>query len=633
MRNPKAPYRFVFLLIALLLWRAGSLYASHIVGGEMTYRCIGGNNYEIRLDIYQDCLTGHGAARADDDPAFIGVFNLDGGPPSLDSVRSTSSTVVPPNFSNSCVNNPPPTCLTKLTFIFTRTLRPNNSGYRIMYIRCCRNESVNNIMFPNTTGATYFCDIPPNTCNNSAVYKNFPPQIICVNNPLVYDHSASDPDGDSLSYSFCQSFEGGSNQDAKPWPLSTNPGLVRYMPGFSASRPIAGNPTIQINPATGMISGTPNLLGRYVVTVCCDEWRGGKVINTVKREFQFVVTNCSKAVVANIPQFSEEFNTYVVQCNSLQVGFVNQSTGGFAYDWSFGVAGAASTDFQPTYTYPDTGTYVVKLVVNPGSTCPDSISRIVKVYPTHTTDYEFSGLKCPRSEISFTDKSDASFKPIDGWYWNFGDNTESSEQHPKHAWNVGGDYNVMLVSKNVKGCRDTATKVVSIERFVPFAGNDTIIVKGEIINFNATGGNYYVWTPSTGLNFRERNNPTGFYPDTGRYSYNVHISTVTGCEGNDSIKVWVVGQPSLWVPTAFTPNGDGKNDKLRPISVGYANIKYFRVFNRFGEMVYETKTFFDGWDGWFKGETADLGTYFWVLSVTNRFGKDELIKGDAILIR
>lgn len=153
------------------------------------------------------------------------------------------------------------------------------------------------------------------------------------------------------------------------------------------------------------------------------------------------------------------------------------------------------------------------------------------------------------------------------------------------------------------------------------------------INFNATGGVQHIWAPSDKLDFRERSNPTGFYPDTGRYAYNVHISSASGCQGDDSIYVWVVNQPSLWVPNAFTPNGDGRNDRLHPLSVGYSRIKYFRVFNRFGEMVYETKTFFEGWDGWFRGQMADLGTYFWVLNVTNRFGKDELIKGDAILIR
>ncbi|RYD56491.1 MAG: PKD domain-containing protein [Sphingobacteriales bacterium] len=627
---------FIACLLVLLLGSVGQVMASHIVGGELTYRCVGQNVYELRLDIYQDCLNGQDLARAQDTPAFITVFNLDDGTLFNDSISASSFSVVPPEFNNSCVNNAPPTCLTKVTFFKRYTLRPNQRGYRIAYVRCCRNAAINNILFPSETGATYFCDIPPAStasCNSGASFRNFPPQIICINNPLVYDHSASDADGDSLSYTFCESFEGGDNFNPKPFATTQFPRTVLYAPGYSSGRPISGTPALQINPTTGMISGTPNQLGRFVVTVCCNEWRNGELINTVKREFQFVVTNCSKAVVANIPQFSTEFNTYIVECRSQTVSFINQSTGGFAYKWDFGVPGGTSTEFQPTYTYPDTGVYIVKLVVNEGSTCPDSITRFVKVYPEYKADFEFSGLPCPNLPIQFTDLSSATYKPITGWLWNFGDEGISTEQNPTHSFAKGGVYNVALTSTSIRGCVDTARREVAIEDFKPFAGNDTVIVKGEKINFNATGGTEFIWTPSTYLDFSERSNPTGTYPDTGRFTYRVFIKSLKGCQGEDSIRIWVVNQPSLWVPNAFTPNKDGKNDLLRPISAGYTGIKYFRVFNRFGEMVFETNNFYDGWDGWYKGEMADIGTYFWVLSATNRFGQQELVKGDAILVR
>lgn len=622
--------------------------ATHIVGGEITYKCLGGNTYEIRLDIYQDCINGEPQAIAQDIPAFIGIFNAKtpGSYYVIDSMGTmahpdeVTQLLVPPNFNNSCVNNPPPTCLRKVTFIKKYDLPANNDGYRIVYVRCCRNATILNINRPSETGATYFCDIPPSTegiCNNSAVFKNYPPQIVCINNPLVYDHSASDADGDSLSYEFCEAFTGGQPGDPKPNPTpvidKTISAKFGYAPGFSFSRPMLGNPLIQINPTTGIISGTPTIQGRFVVSVCCHEWKHGVMVNTVRREFQFVVTNCSKAVVADIPQFSPEFNTYIVQCKSKTVHFVNHSQGGFAYNWDFGVAGATSTEFEPTYTYPDTGQYIVKLVVNKGSTCPDSISRIVKVYPSYNAEYKYTGLLCPNTDLQFTDLSEATYKPVVSWNWDFGDGATSTDQNPVHAFYKGGDYNVSLISTSVKGCMDTSIHTVAVERFVPFAGNDTIIVRGESINFNATGGAYYTWTPSDRLNFTDINNPTGFYPDTGRYAYNVHIKSLSGCEGNDSIRVRVVEVPSLFVPTGFTPNRDGLNDLLRPITVGYSKIKFFRIFNRWGELVYHTDEFNQGWDGTFKGQTAELGTYFWVLSAVDRFGKDVLIKGDATLIR
>ncbi len=625
-------------IIAILLFFHLPAKASHIVGGDVTYQCLGNSNYKITIEIYEDCLTGQQSAIEEDNPAYLGVYT---GPNFhtvyfYDSISLGSRQTVPVNFSNQCINNYPNTCLYKATFTKTYYLPANTAGYTVVYQRCCRNATILNINNPGSVGATYSCVIPPTTqavCNNSAVFRNYPPQIICMNNPLVYDHSATDPDGDSLSYEFCTSYVGGSTNDAKPTPQPPPFQPVAYISPFSALNPMGGYPQITINSMTGLITGKPNIQGRFVVTVCCHEWRNGVIINTVSRDFQFVVTNCTRAVVADIPKAEPETNTYVVQCKDYTVHFRNTSTGGFSYNWDFGVTGATSTDFEPTYTYPDTGTYLVKLVVNRGSTCPDSTTALVRVYPSFHADYDISGLHCPNSPLSFTDLTASTYKPISSWQWNFGDNQFSSEQNPVHTYAAGNNYNVTLVSKNYLGCTDTITKSVFVENFKPSAGNDTIIVAGEIVNFQATGGIQYLWTPATNLNTSTGPNPVGVYNDTGHYAYNVYIKSTEGCEANDTIRVWVVAQPSWFVPNAFTPNGDGKNDYMRPITVGYSANNYFRIFDRFGEKVYESKDFSQGWDGNYLGKPAELGTYFWELSITDRHGVKEFHKGDLTLIR
>lgn len=642
--------RLFAILVLLSFLCPGTAEASHIVGGEMTYRFLGDSvvsafplkiwgRYQVSLVIYEDCQNGQPEAIEQDNPAFFGVYeaNIPFKFYKADSVTYTSSVSVPANFSNACVSNIPATCLLKKTFVLRLALPPNDFGYIVDYARCCRNASVNNILKPGNTGSLYFCYIPPYPIhNNSAVFKNYPPQIICQNNPLFYDHSATDPDGDSLSYAFTQGLVGADENNIKPYPPDQPPfDTVIYNSGYSSQHPMPGFPQIQIDPKTGVITGTPNTIGRFLVTVACTEYRDGMPVNTVIREFQFVVTSCTKVVVADIPMFSTEPNTYIVNCEDYNVHFVNKSEGGFAYHWDFGLPGDAdsSAEFEPSVTYPDTGTFSVKLIVNPRSTCPDSITRLVKVYPKFHAAFNDSGSLCPGAPIKFTDLSSATIKPITYWKWYFGDGDSILTQNPEHTYRAGGIYNVILISKNIKDCIDTATRQIYINNFIPFAGNDTFIVKEERIQFQANGGTQYLWTPSRYLSDTVTYNPVGYFPDTGKFTYYLHVISPYGCEGDDTITVTVVNQAAFFVPNAFSPNGDGINDVFRPYTIGYKKLNFFRIYNRWGEEVYYSTNLEVGWNGTYNKQQVDMGTYFWHLSYTDRFGNEGYMKGDVHLLR
>lgn len=642
-------YSRFFICVLLLFICIANARATHIVGGEVSYRFLGEKmissirylEYEVNVTIYEDCQNGRPEAIAEDNPAFIGVYEVNRpGLVDIDSgVFFTPPQIrVPANFDNSCVSNVPTVCLLKKTFTKKVLMPSYSAGFVVTYQRCCRNNAIVNIIRPGDNGSTYFCVLPKYPIvNNSAAFKNYPPLIICLNNPLSYDHSAIDQDGDSLSYEFCTAQLGGSPDDSKPNPPSAPPyESVTYIPPFTAANPFTGFPPIQINPRTGLITGTPNRLGRYLVTVCCNEWRNGVLINTIKREFQFVVTDCSKLVVANIPQFSTEPNTYIVNCKDNAVHFVNESKGGFKWHWDFGVTGITtdtSSVTEPDFTYPDTGTFKVTLIVNPGSTCPDSIDRLVKIYPKFYAAFSDSGMLCPGSPLSFKDLSSSTIKPITSWLWKFGDGDSSEVQNPQHTYTNGGMYNVVLMSQNVRGCADTIVRKIIIQNFKPFAGMDTVIVKGESILFNATGGESYKWIPGYNLNNDSIYNPYGYYPDTGAFTYQVDVKSAFGCLGSDTIQVLVVGQAAFYVPNAFSPNGDGDNDIFRPIAVGFRSLNHFRIFNRWGEKVYFGQSLESGWDGNYKGRPAEMGVYFWELSYTDRYGKTGVMKGDVTLMR
>ena len=636
--------KFIFCLGLFTVLTGPMSFASHMIGGDITYKCLGNNRFQITITLFQDALSGLPSVILMDNPADYAIYTQGPNPVlvTYGSVSASSTDTIPPGFSNDCINNYPDTKLRRQIFIFDVTLNPSDVGYYIVYQRCCRNATISNIVTPGNVGVTYLAEIPPFTSgecpNNSAVFKSLPPQIICVNTPFSYDFSASDMDSDSLSYEFCDAHPGGGPNNAKPSGNQIAPPpytSIQYLPPYTSGQPVPGTPPFTIDPVTGVLSGTPTQTGRFIVTVCCHEWRNGTIVNTLSRDVQFVITDCSKNVVADIPVLTDLPNTYIVECEGYTVNFINTSSGGNTYHWDFGVPGATSTQFEPSYTYPDTGTYKVKLVVNPGTTCTDSITRLVKVYPVFKAGFIYAGKMCAGEPIQFTDTSFATFPPVISWKWSFGDGQVSTEQNPAHTYAApGGAKTVTLTAQTAIGCRDTASVELPLGYLDVFAGNDTIIVKGYPFSLNGTGAQYYDWSPPTYLSSASIADPATNFPDTGKYVYVLTGSTEQGCVASDSITIWVVSGGIVFVPTGFTPNGDGRNDYIKPIIVGYTKIDNFRIFNRYGQTVYMSSVDnAPSWDGTMNGQPCDMGTYFWVMTVTNVTGQKETQKGDITLIR
>jgi gliding motility-associated-like protein len=165
-----------------------------------------------------------------------------------------------------------------------------------------------------------------------------------------------------------------------------------------------------------------------------------------------------------------------------------------------------------------------------------------------------------------------------------------------------------------------------------FAGNDTIAVKGAAHSLLGSGGLYYRWSSTTAL----LNNPFVQYPITtltNDANFYVQVKDAIGCVGYDTVFVKVYNGPTYYVPNAFTPNGDGLNDIFRAIPVGISNTLYFRIFNRNGQLVFETNQYLKGWDGTFNGKPQPMGTYVWMVGGTDRDYKKVELKGAVNLLR
>jgi len=522
-----------------------TLQATHIIGGYINVNCLGGNSYEIELRLYRDCNPGNAGF---DGNAAIGLF---------DSAGTLISTIIAPRINiinipatspNPCLVPPSNICVEEGIFSTTVTLSSSSGGYWLAYQRCCRNASILNIVNPTNIGATFYAQIPdPGTypCNSTPIFTKFPPIVICNMEAINYDHSATDFNGDSITYYLCTAMSGAGPGNPAPNPPSAPPYTpVPYQSPYSPSYPMASSPPLAININTGLLTGTPNVVGRFVVAICMDEYRNGVKIGHYRREFQFNTTSCTQNI---IPAINSNANGQILSCDDYIVQFGNGTLNGTYYAWDFGdpnITTDTSTAFEPTWTYADTGTYTVRLIVNPGYVCADTAYATVIVYPILAPSFNDTGTHCAGSTIYFTNQTSNNYGIISYQKYFFGDGDSSSLNNPTHIYASPGSYNVQLIVHTDLGCIDTFSKSVIINS-LPLLnmGSDSTICPGSSTTLSPSGNGTWSWSPGASLSCTTCQNPLASPLTTTVYTLN--LTSFFGCTRTDSISVLVASLPSV----------------------------------------------------------------------------------------
>jgi gliding motility-associated-like protein len=201
----------------------------------------------------------------------------------------------------------------------------------------------------------------------------------------------------------------------------------------------------------------------------------------------------------------------------------------------------------------------------------------------------------------------------------------------------------IITATDTIGCPKPVSDTILVE-VVPivsvYAGRDTSVVRNQPLQLLVTTSNIpvtstYKWTPNIGLNNDTIPNPIATLNITAdSIKYKIRVTRPEGCFGEDEIVVRVFStEPDIFVPTGFTPNHDGKNDILKPITVGITRLDYFRIYNRWGQLVFETNEFEKGWDGTLNGIEQASGTFVFVTQGVDYKGKVVFRKGTCVLIR
>ena len=572
--------RLLPVLICSLL--AGEIAAFHIIGGEITYICLGNGTYKFTMHIYRDCRDQGMPVGQLDPQAPIAIYQ--NGTLLIDVLHITllsASNVEAPDFP--CLIPPENLCVEEGIYEWEYTFPtwPIKDTYTIEYQRCCRNNTIVNIVGPQQAGATYFVDINEASqfnCNNSPVFKEFPPTVVCVDSDLDFDHSAFDTDGDSLVYSFCLPFKGGgfrSDQNnpgscdgPRPDPPCPAPfQRVAFKAPYAVRAPMAGDPVVGMDFRTGRITGNPQLIGQFVIGVCVKEYRDGIFLGEIKRDFQFNVADCDPTVFAKVKSDAVVgAKEYVINsCGNNTILFENESTleqfiG--AYKWDFDIRGQSTVvnTKDAEVTFPGIGTYRGEMIINPGLDCGDTAEIFVNLYPSIESDYSFNYDTCIGGPTAFNDNSTTGANRIESWSWDFGEGGTSDLQNPTYTYAIPGNHQVSLTVVDDNACvdvKDVLLPYFPVPPLIVVEPSTFVGCSPGLLFFNNLSvpidSTYTIeWDFGDGQ-FGFAVSPTHIYEAPGTYSIGVMITSPIGCFTSEFFPDWITIKESPQAAFSFSP--------------------------------------------------------------------------------
>jgi gliding motility-associated-like protein len=542
-------------LILLLIPNASN--ASHLAGGEITYVCLGGNQYQINLNLYWDCTGGF-----DPGPSqFINLVSTCGGTASLTVNQTnpggTDISQMCPGLTSTCGGGTFPG-MNMNTYTGIVTLAPPCDTWTMSYSTCCRNSTIDNV-----SGANYYIEATLNSstalCNSSPYFTAQPIPYVCTGQPVNYSYGVVETDGDSLYYSLIDALDGAG--------ISST-----YYAGYSGSAPLPGT---TIDPNTGLLSFTPTAIGNYVFVILVQEYdSNGDLIGTVMRDIQFVVQNCANTVPSPTGGSITSFGGSAVQ------------TGPYSLEMCVGNC----FNFTATYTDSDASdslTYVSNILsALPGAVVTGSGANPLTVNVSWCAPAGTMG-----QNLTFTMTIEDNFCPIPGqqtfaYSVNILDATTvssdpvicGSQTAQLNAYG-GSIFNWSVVSGDpmtpgnfscnpcsnpiaspavtttyavISNLSGTCDNVDTVTVFVvpDFTYNVTQSstsscllqpIQLGIVSLSPAGPGYtYLWSPATYLSDPAISNPVVTITTPGTYNYTVTVTNATGCVKTDNVTITVV---------------------------------------------------------------------------------------------
>ncbi len=329
-----------------------------------------------------------------------------------------------------------------------------------------------------------------------------------------------------------------------------------------------------------------------------------------------------------------DFNLNILNdCDSnLIVDLVNTSSNAVQYLWTFG-DGTSSTQQNENHSYTSPATYTITLIVQDTNRCHplDTILKNVTLLPNVFVDFTVANV-CAGTPVQFNNLSDSNANFV----WNFGDGGASTQYSPSHSYNIIGNHSVFLTIVDSATCDVTASVTHDVEIYAqPIADFTT---QGDTFNFetpvqfinHSFAYQNLFWQFGDGDSSTDEN-PAHAYESI--YTMNVCLEAFNdACSDTICKNIFISFNGLVGVPNAFSPNGDGINDVVKVEGRGIVGLM-FRIYNRWGEKVFETHDKNIGWDGIYKGVLQEMEVYTYAVEATLVDGKTIPLKGNITLLR
>ncbi|MEZ5017610.1 MAG: PKD domain-containing protein [Flavipsychrobacter sp.] len=357
----------------------------------------------------------------------------------------------------------------------------------------------------------------------------------------------------------------------------------------------------------------------------------------------YTIDSTTLTIVVDTNSINADFNTVVTDsCGPYIVNITNNSKFGnnpsaATLTWDFGDGTSFTGNNPSTHNYNQKGTYTIRLIMSDPTSCNkvDSVSKTVNFNNILVkANMEAPDLICQHKAAKFSNTSENATS----YNWDFGDGNNSSDPTPSHIYDSVGTYTITFYASNPLSCNkvDTFTKTITVSVLptADFIHAPIIPVTNEPVVFTnrSLKADTYNWNFGDGTGSQDETPQPHYYKRTGNYTVCLTASTLKGCSDTICKKVDADIFPLADIPTAFTPNGDGNNDILLVRGSGIETVN-LRIFNRWGELVFETNEESVGWDGNYKNKEQPTDAYAFVLNVSFVDGTTLYKKGNVTLIR